>query len=81
MLGLEGGLIGGGLAMLLFAMAGIASRIGSGTASADQIGILFGNFTLGWEGYLAIAGQIVLIAVVAAIASRRTVNRTLEIVE
>jgi cell division transport system permease protein len=81
MLGLEGGLIGGGLAMLLFGVAGIASRMGAGTASGDQIATLFGSFTLGLDGYLAIAGQIVLIAVVAAIASRRTVNRTLETVE
>src|SRR3954451_12591524 len=81
MLGLEGGVIGGGLAMLLFGMAGIASRISAGTASGDQVSFLFGNFSLDWEGYFAIGGQIVLIAVVAAIASRRTVNRTLETVE
>jgi cell division transport system permease protein len=81
MLGLEGGLIGGGLAMLLFARAGIASRISAGTASGDQVAFLFGNFTLGWEGYFAIGGQIVLIAVVAAIASRHTVNSTLQAVE
>jgi len=81
MLGLEGGLIGGGLAMLLFGVAGIGSRMGAGTASGDQVATLFGSFTLGWDGYLAIAGQIVLIAVVAAIASRRTVTRTLETVE
>jgi cell division transport system permease protein len=81
MLGLEGGLIGGGLAMVLFGFAGIASRMGAGTAGGDQVATLFGSFALGWEGYLAIAGQIVLIAVVAAIASRRTVNRTLETVE
>ena len=62
MLGLEGGLIGGGLAMLAFGAAGIAARIGAGTASGDQVATLFGSFSLGWEGYLAIAGQIVLIA-------------------
>ena len=81
MLGLEGGLIGGGLAMLLFAIAGIASRVSAGTAGGDQVAFLFGSFSLGWEGYLAIAGQIVLIAAVAAIASRQTVNSTLQTVE
>ena len=81
MLGLEGGLIGGGLAMLLFAIAGIASRISAGTAGADQVAFLFGNFMLGWEGYFAIGGQIVLIAAVAAIASRHTVNSTLQAVD
>jgi cell division transport system permease protein len=81
MLGLEGGLIGGGVAMLLFAIAGIASRVGAGTAGGDQVAFLFGNFSLGWEGYFAIAGQIVLVAAVAAIASRQTVNSTLQAVD
>jgi cell division transport system permease protein len=81
MLGLEGGIIGGGFAMLLFGMAGIAASWGAGTASGDQVATLFGSFALGWGGYLAIVAQIVLVAVVTAIASRRTVNRTLETVE
>jgi cell division transport system permease protein len=81
MLGLEGGLIGGGLAMLLFGAAGIAARMGAGTASGDQVATLFGSFALGWDGYLAIVAQILLVAVVTALASRRTVNRTLETVD
>jgi cell division transport system permease protein len=81
MLGLEGGLIGGGLAMLAFGAAGIAARMGAGTASGDQVATLFGSFSLGWDGYAAIAMQIVLVALVTAVASRRTVNRTLETVE
>ena len=81
MLGLEGGLIGGGLAMLVFVIAGVVSRISAGTASGDQVAFLFGSFSLGWEGYFVIAGQIGLIAVVAAIASRQTVNSTLQAVE
>jgi len=81
MLGLEGGVIGGGLAMLLFGVAGIAASWGVGTASGEQVATLFGSFALGWGGYLAIVAQIVLVAVVTAIASRQTVNRTLETVE
>ena len=81
MLGLEGGLIGGGLAILLFGIAGIVARMSAGTASGDQVATLFGSFALGWGGYLAIVAQIVLVAVVTAVASRRTVNRTLETVE
>lgn len=81
MLGLEGGVIGGGFAMLLFGAAGIAARMSAGTAGGDQVAILFGSFALGWDGYLAILAQILLVAVVTAIASRRTVNRTLETVE
>jgi len=81
MLGLEGGVIGGGLAMLLFGVAGIVSGWGVGTASGEQVATLFGSFALGWGGYLAIVAQIMLVEVVTAIASRRTVNRTLETVE
>ena len=66
-LGLEGGLIGGGLAMLVFALAGIAADIGRGTAGGDQLAALFGTFSLGLDGYLAILAQIVLIAAVTAL--------------
>jgi cell division transport system permease protein len=81
MLGLEGGLIGGGLAMVAFGAAGIAARLGAGTAGGEQVATLFGSFSLGWDGYAAIGAQILLIALVTAVASRRTVNRTLETVE
>lgn len=80
-LGLEGGIIGGGLAMLLFAFIGLAGAMSAGTAGGDQLAPLFGNLALGLGGYAAIAGQIVLIAVITAVTSRRTVNRTLETIE
>ena len=81
LLGLEGGLIGGGLAMLVFALMGLVGRFSGETAGGDRLSPLFGNFWLGYEGYLAILGQIVLIAAVTGLASRRTVNHTLETVE
>jgi hypothetical protein len=39
---------------------------------------LFGNISIGVSGYLAILTQVILMAMVTALASRRTVNRTLE---
>jgi cell division transport system permease protein len=81
LLGLEGGVIGGGLAMLLFGAAFIAASMSVGTAGADQADALFGSFALGWDGYVAIAAQILVIAFATAIASRRTVDRTLQTVE
>jgi len=39
------------------------------------------SFSIGWTGYAVIAAQIVLIALVTALTSRRTVNRTLKTVE
>ena len=49
----------------------------SGTAGGDEAAALFGSFSIGVAGYLAILVQIVLMAVVTAVASRRTVNQTL----
>jgi cell division transport system permease protein len=80
-LGMEGGLIGGGLAMLVFGAANIVANMSVGTAGNDQLAVLFGSFALGWGGYLAIIAQIVMIAAVTAIASRRTVDHTLASVE
>lgn len=80
-LGLEGGMIGGGTAMLLFGIAGLVANLSVGTASGDQVAALFGTFSLSLGGYIAILAQIVLVAVVTAAASRRTVNRTLDFVD
>jgi cell division transport system permease protein len=80
LLGLEGGIIGGGAAMALFALAAVFGDTPVSAPGAGQLVSLFGNLKLGWLGYAAILGQIVLIAVVTALASRRTVNQTLEAV-
>ena len=80
-LGFKGGAIGGGAAILLFGlMQGMNSWV-AGTPGGDEAEALFGSFSLGATGYLAILGQIVLMAVVTALASRRTVNRTLQTVD
>ncbi len=81
LLGLQGGAIGGGAAMLLFALAGWLEPIFTGTAAGDQAGALFGNFSIGAAGTVAVLAPVVLIAAVTAWTSRRTVNRTLETIE
>jgi cell division transport system permease protein len=80
-LGLKGGALGGGAAMLLFAIAGFLVDWFKGTAGEEQLAALFGGFGLGAAGYGAIAGLIVLIAVVTAGTSRLTVYRTLASLE
>ena len=62
LLGLQGGAIGGGAAILLFALAGVVSRWFAGTAGGDQTAALFGSFSIGVAGYIAVLGQVVLIA-------------------
>ena len=42
---------------------------------------LFGSFSIGIAGYVAIVVLVVLMAVVTAFASRHTVNQTLEAID
>src|SRR5690242_8051443 len=81
LLGLQGGAIGGGAAMALFALAGVTSRWFAGTAGGDQTSALFGSFSVGLAGYIAVLAQVLLIAAVTALTSRHTVNRTLEAID
>jgi cell division transport system permease protein len=81
MLGLQGGAIGGGAAMLLFLLASGISRWFAGSAGGDQTSAMFGSFSIGISGYIAVLGQVILIALVTALTSRQTVNRTLEMID
>jgi cell division transport system permease protein len=80
-LGLKGGAIGGGAAILLFTLASGLARLLRGTPGEDQIASLFGTFSIGVNGYAAVLGQVVLIAVVTALTSRLTVRHTLRTLE
>ena len=81
LLGLQGGAIGGGAAIALFALAAFVSRWFAGTAGGEQTAALFGSFSIGLAGYAAVLLQVVLIAGVTAVTSRQTVNRTLETID
>jgi cell division transport system permease protein len=80
-LGLQGGAIGGGTALFLFAIAELASRWLLGAAATQQFMALFGTFSIGLVGYIAVVVQVIMIALVAAFSSRATVNRTLETIQ
>jgi len=80
-LGLEGGLIGGGIAMLAFGFSESIASWFSGTAVGDQFAALLGTFSLRPSGYLVLAVQAVLIGVITAWASRRTLFATLNEIE
>jgi cell division transport system permease protein len=77
MLGLKGGGLGGGAALILLALAAFFGDWFLGTAAGDESAALFGSFSLGIAGYAAVLGQIVLVAAVTAGTSRQVVNRTL----
>jgi len=77
-LGLEGGLIGGGIAMLGFGFSESVAGWFSGTPVGDQFAALLGTFSLRPSGYIVLAVQAVLIAAITAWASRRTLFTTLD---
>src|SRR5262249_30685269 len=77
-LGLKGGLIGGGGAIALFALADLAGGSFAGTAEGEQFAALFGSLSIGALGYLAVVVQVALVALLAAATSRYIVNRTIE---
>jgi len=77
LLGLKGGAIGGGAAVILFLIISLFSR----WFGSDSSATLFGSFSLGLSGYLAMLAQVLVIAAVTAFTSRYTVNRTLETIE
>lgn len=76
-LGLQGGIIGGGLAMLMFGFSESIAGWFSGTPVGDQFVALLGTFSLRPSGYLALAAQAVVIGAITAWASRRTLFATL----
>ena len=80
-LGLQGGAIGGGAAIVLFVLASVLSRWFDGTAGGDQASALFGSFSIGIIGYAAVLAQVALVAGVTALTSRHTVNNTLEMID
>jgi cell division transport system permease protein len=81
LLGLQGGAIGGGIAIVLFVLANLVGMWLAGTAAGDQTEALFGTFSIGIVGYAAVIAQVVVIALVTAVTSRQTVNRTLATIE
>jgi cell division transport system permease protein len=81
MLGFKGGAIGGGSAILLFGCIEAARAWLAGTPRGDEAAALFGSLSIGVDGYLAILGQIAVMAVVTALVSRYTVSRTLATID
>jgi cell division transport system permease protein len=78
LLGLKGGAIGGGSAIVLFGVIAAVNVWFSGTPGGDETAALFGTFAVSISGYVAILVLIVLMAAVTALTSRRTVNQTLD---
>lgn len=77
-LGLKGGAIGGVCAIAVFALAGLVRMRLRTTPGGDELEALFGSFSLGLEGYAAIAAISLSIAVATGAMSRLIVFRQLQ---
>lgn len=76
-LGLRGGAIGGGVAILFFLLGGAVLRVWRTSAGGEQVEALFGSFSLHLKGYLAIILIAAVIALLTGIVSRTIVYRHL----
>lgn len=76
-LGLKGGAIGGGLAILAFYASGWVASWLRATPGGDQMEAMFGAFSLGGNIYVAIALIAAGVAIVTGFVSRLTVYRRL----
>ena len=76
-LGLRGGAIGGGLAILTFLGSGLIASWLRASPGGEQLEAMFGDFSLGWNIYGAIALIAAGIAIVTGFVSRIIVYRHL----
>ena len=76
-LGLKGGALGGGAAILALALAGPVSDLFVGTAGEAEAVALFGGFSIGFMGFVVVVAEVVLIAAITALTLRQVVIHTL----
>jgi len=76
-IGLRGGAMGGVAALLFYFGIGFATRVFLPNSSSDQLEVLFGRFSLGFDGIVGILLLIPIIAGLTAMTSRMTVRRFL----
>ncbi len=75
--GIEGGAIGGALALLAMAIAAWAIGGSAGRPGADQIEAMFGRFELPGTAYVLVLSLVVAVALLTALTSRLAVRRSL----
>ncbi|CAI9413989.1 hypothetical protein ANOBCDAF_03088 [Pleomorphomonas sp. T1.2MG-36] len=75
--GVEGGAIGGALALLAMMITAWAIGGSAGRPGADQIEALFGRFELPGTAYVLVLALVVAVALLTALTSRLAVRRSL----
>jgi cell division transport system permease protein len=76
-IGFRGGILGGLAAIVFFLAVGVIVSGMLPSEAGQQLGALFGRFSLGIDGMLGIAAVVPVIAALTAITSRMTVRRFL----
>lgn len=76
-LGLRGGLLGGGGAIVFFAVTGFLVRRWTATPGGDQIEAMFGTFALGSRGFVAVGAISAAVALLTGYMSQAIVFRQL----
>ncbi|MBE7201533.1 MAG: ABC transporter permease [Parafilimonas terrae] len=76
-LGLRGGAIGAGLAILAFVIGGLLARAARSGPAGQEVEALFGAFQIGLRGYASIVLIGVIASLVTGVVSRITVRRFL----
>jgi cell division transport system permease protein len=79
--GLKGGTIGGAAAALLFALTGVIPGFLALLPGGSEAAFLFGRFVLDRQGYVGIAGVVLLVVAVTTLTSRFTVHWTLRAID
>jgi len=76
-IGFRGGIVGGFFALVFF--IAVSFTVGSviSDSASQQLGVIFGRFSIGLDGILGIAAVVPVIAALTAITSRLTVRRFL----
>jgi cell division transport system permease protein len=77
-LGLRGAIIGGLAAIAFFAIASLLSFWWAHSPGGDEIAAMFGSFTLGVSGYIALAVVCVAVTLLTGLLSRVIVMRHLQ---
>ena len=76
-LGLRGGAIGAGLAILAFLLAGAVARAARSGPAGEELEALFGSVHVGWRGLASVILIGVIASMVTGVVSRLTVRRFL----
>jgi cell division transport system permease protein len=80
-LGLQGGLIGGAVAAILFGLARLLANVLGSFPTSGNTAFFLGHFALNARGFLWIACVAAVMALITALSSRITVHRTLRAID